>query len=106
MARLRRLSWLRLPWLSRLRLPGLRLWRLRRRSLLRILGHLPLLLTPRRISIRSKSGRHQAGSDQVDPAKSCLLCGNSSLWPILRSGNVVAHLSLLVMTMAQGFQIH
>ena len=70
----------RLPWLPMRRLPSLpRLWRrlrLRRclRILLRVLGHLPPLLS------RPPACRHDrltniemAGSDKVDPAILCLL---------------------------------
>jgi hypothetical protein len=101
MARLRRLSWLRLPRLSRLRLPGLRLWRLRRRILLRILGHLPLLL-------KAEAHLHQIKKCEISwpgPTKSTRPSHVFSV-AILLCGNVVAHLSLLVITRAQGFQIH
>jgi hypothetical protein len=76
----------RLPWLSRLRrlprLPRLRLWWLRRRrSLLCIVGYLPLLLKPGHTQITLKMRDVMAGSDEVDPAKSCLLCGIAiSVW--------------------------
>jgi hypothetical protein len=70
----------RLPWLPMRRLPSLpRLWwrlRLRRclRILLRVLGHLPPLLSRRPACRHDRlTNIELAGSDKVDPAILCLL---------------------------------
>ena len=89
----------RLSWLPLRRLPSLpRLWRrLRLRRwlwiLLRVLGHLPPLLSRRPLCRHDRlTNIEMAGSDKVDPAIPCLL------WRCLLSGLQAAHPSAAMMT--------
>jgi hypothetical protein len=105
------------PWLWRLQglwrqglwLSWLWLWR-RLRILLRLVGHLPPLLTPSCVQACSgyieEAKKLMAGFDGVDPAKSCLLAARHRLTRYTRLARPASGFPSQIKMLARGLDMN